>query len=157
MEFSEKSKQKLQEILSDYPTNISAVLPAVYLAQEEFGYLSNEVIEYLSKLLNVSPVFLKNTISFYTMFKQKETGKYLIQVCHTLSCSLMGASSILEYIKKKLNIDVGETTTDKIFSLIEVECLASCDTAPVMRINDDYYENLTKEKIDEIFDKLKNS
>jgi NADH-quinone oxidoreductase subunit E len=89
MEFSEKSKQKLQEILSHYPIKTSAVLPVVYLAQEEFGYLSNEVIEYLSKLLNISPVFLKNTISFYTMFKQKEMGKYLIQVCHTLSCSFL--------------------------------------------------------------------
>lgn len=157
MEFSEKSKQKLQEILSHYPTKTSAVLPVVYLAQEEFGYISNEVIEYLSKLLNVTQVFLKNTISFYTMFRQKEMGKYLIQVCHTLSCSLMGVSGILEHIKMKLNIDVGETTSDKNFSLIEVECLASCDTAPVMRINDDYYENLTKEKIDEILDKLRNS
>jgi len=157
MEFSEKSKQKLQEILSHYPTKTSAVLPVIYIAQEEFGYLSNEVIEYLSKLLNISPVFLKNTISFYTMYKQKEIGKYLIQVCHTLSCSLMGASSILEHIKMKLNIDVGETTSDKNFSVIKVECLGSCDTAPVMRINNDYYENLTKEKIDEILDKLRNS
>ena len=156
MEFSQETKQKLQEILSHYPTKTAAVLPAVYLAQEEFGYISEEGIEYLAKLLDISPVFLKNTISFYTMFRGKETGKYLIQVCHTLSCSLLGAGHIVDFIKKRLNIDVGETTSDKRFTLMKVECLGSCGTAPVMQINDDYYENLTEEKIDEILNKLAN-
>jgi len=126
----------------------------VHLAQEEFGYVSEEIIEYLAKFMDMSPVFLKNTISFYTMFKGKETGKYLIQVCHTLSCSLMGSGNIIDYIKEKLNIDVWETTPDKKFTLVKVECLGSCGTAPVMQINDDYYENLTEEKIDEILGKL---
>ena len=154
MEFSEETKQKFEEISSHYPTKTAAVLPAVYLAQEEFGYVDEEVFEYVANLLDLSPVFLKNTISFYTMFRGKETGKYLIQVCSTLSCSLMNSEHIVEYIKKKINIDVGETTTDKKFTLIKVECLGSCGTAPMMQINDDYYENLTVEKVNEILDKL---
>ena len=156
MEFSQETKQKFREILSHYPTKTAAVLPAVYLAQEEFGNISDEVIEYLAKFMDMSPVFIKNTISFYTMFKGKETGKYLIQVCHTLSCSLMGAGHVVDYIKKKLNIEVGETTPDRKFTLVKVECLGSCGTAPVMQINDDYYENLNEEKIDEILNKLAN-
>jgi len=154
MEFSQETKQKFQEILLHYPVKTAAVLPAVHLAQEEFGYVSEEIIEYLAKFMDMSPVFLKNTISFYTMFKGKETGKYLIQVCHTLSCSLMGAGNIIDYIKEKLNIDVWETTPDKKFTLVKVECLGSCGTAPVMQINDDYYENLTEEEIDEILSRL---
>lgn len=154
MEFSQETKQKFQEILLHYPVKTAAVLPAVHLAQEEFGHISEEIIEYLAKFMDMSPVFLKNTISFYTMFKGKETGKYLIQVCHTLSCSLMGAGNIIDYIKEKLNIDVWETTPDKKFTLAKVECLGSCGTAPVMQINDDYYENLTEEKIDEILSRL---
>ena len=156
MEFSQETKQKFQEILSHYPVKTAAVLPAVHLAQEEFGYVSEEIIEYLAKFMDMSPVFLKNTISFYTMFKGKETGKYLIQVCSTLSCFLMGAGNIIDYIKEKLNIDVWETTPDKKFTLVKVECLGSCGTAPVMQINDDYYENLTEEKIDEILNKFTN-
>jgi len=154
MEFSQSAKQKLEEILSHYPTKTASALPAVYLAQEEFGYIDEEVFECVAKLLDIPPVFLKNTISFYTMFRKKETGKYLIQVCSTLSCSLMGSEHIVEYIKKKLNINVGETTQDKKFTLVKVECLGSCGTAPMMQINDDYYENLTEEKIDDILDKL---
>ncbi|MFC1562445.1 NADH-quinone oxidoreductase subunit NuoE [candidate division KSB1 bacterium] len=154
MEFSQESKKKLEEILSHYPTKTAAALPAVYLAQEEFGYVDEEVIEYVAGLLEVTPVFLENTVSFYTMFRGKETGKYLIQVCSTLSCSLMNSEHIVDYIKEKLNIEVGGTTPDKKFSLIKVECLGSCGTAPMMQINDDYYENLTEEKIDEILDKL---
>ena len=154
MEFSQESKQKLKEIKSRYPRKEAAVLPSVYLAQKEFGYISDEVIEYLGDVLEVSPTFVKNTITFYTMFKDENVGKYLIQVCHTLSCSLLGAAHIVDYLKSKLNINVGETTPDKKFSLVKVECLGSCGTAPVMQINDDYYEDLTEEKIDEILGKL---
>lgn len=155
MEISHETKKRLQEILSIYPNKTSAVLPAVYIAQEEFGYISDQVLQCLAKFLEMSPVFVKNTVSFYTMFKGEDIGRYLIQVCSTLSCSLMGASDILEHMKKKLKIDIGETTKDKKFSLVKVECLGSCGTAPVIRINDDYYENLTEEKIDMLLNDLK--
>jgi len=92
--------------------------------------------------------------SFYTMFKKEPTGRYLIQVCSTLSCSLMGAQSVVDYLERKLDIKCGGTTPDGKFSLVKVECLASCGTAPVMQINDDYYESLTEEKIDRILESL---
>ena len=150
MEFSEEKKQAVREILSRYPTKRAAVIPIVHLAQDEFGCVSDEVIEYLAEFLDMSPTFLKDTVSFYTMFKGEKTGKYLIQVCRTLSCSLLGAEHIVDYIEGKLGIDVGETTEDNKFTLVTVECLGSCGTAPVMRINDDYYENLDEKKIDKI-------
>ena len=154
MEFSEEKKQAVQEIISYYPSKRAAVIPIAHLAQDEFGCVSDEVIVYLAEFLDMSSTLLKDTVSFYTMFKGEKTGKYLIQVCRTLSCSLRGAEYIVDYIKGKLGIDAGETTEDKKFTLITVECLGSCGTAPVMRINDDYYENLDEKKIGKILDGL---
>ncbi len=131
------------------------MLPVLYLAQEEFGYLGAEAIEYISRLMEIPSARVQGVVSFYTMLYAKPIGKYHIQVCRTLPCALMGAERIASFLAAKLGIEVGETTADGRFTLSEVECLASCGTAPVMQINDDYYEGLTEKKVDEILEALK--
>ena len=155
--FSKSAIAELYQILSRYPSRfggIAALIPVLHLAHREFGYISTETAEYVAALLELTPAEVRNAISFYSLFYRREMGKYVIQVCQTLSCSLLGSHHILEHISKKLNIKPGETTTDEKFSLVTVECLGSCGTAPVMRINDDYYENLTVERVDEVLDSL---
>ncbi len=131
------------------------MLPVLYLAQEEFGHLGTEAIEYVSKLMEVPPTRVQGVVTFYTMLYSKPIGKYHIQVCRTLPCALMGGERITSFLATKLGIQVGETTADGKFTLSEVECLASCGTAPVMQINDDYYEGLTEKKIEQILQDLK--
>ena len=152
---SEKAIKELEKVKEEYPDSRSASIPALHLAQKEFGYISEEVCLLLAEYLDISPGEVLNVASFYTMFNKKPVGKYLIQVCSTISCALNGSQEIVEHIKKRLDIDVGETTRDGKFTLVKVECLGSCGTAPVIQINDDYHENLTIEKVDEILDKLK--
>ena len=153
--FNEETLQEVENIKRKYPLVNSAILPVLYIAQREFGYISDDVIAYLSELLDISPTRIKETALFYTMYNKKPVGKYLIQVCHNLTCTMMGAESLIEHIKEKLNISVGDTTKDGLFSLIEVECLGACGTAPVMQVNDDYHESLTAEKVDSILEELK--
>jgi len=111
-------------------------------------------MEYIAGLLGLSPLQVMDVVSFYTLYPRQEEGRYVIQVCATLSCALLGAESLVDHLEEKLGIKVGGTTPDKKFTLKKVECLGSCGTAPVMQINDDYYENLTVEKIDDILAKL---
>jgi NADH-quinone oxidoreductase subunit E len=125
------------------------------LAQKEFGHISNEVMKYVASLLSLSPAEVYDTVSFYFMFHTKPVGKNVIYVCHTLSCSIMGAKNIVKHIEDKLGVKVGETTSDGKFTLKKAECLGSCGTAPMMQVNDDYHENLTLEKVDRILESLK--
>jgi NADH-quinone oxidoreductase subunit E len=152
--FSDNALMEFRSILTRYPTKRAALLPTLHLAQREFGYISSETIEYIASLLELTPAEVWNAVSFYSLFYRKAMGMYVVQVCQTLSCSLFGAQHILDHLVKKLGINPGETTPDKRFSLLKVECLGSCGTAPVMRINYDYYENLTTEKIDALLDSL---
>jgi len=152
MELSDKTKQELQDIASRYPVKGAAIVPSLMLAQEEFGYLSDEVISSIAEELELPAIRLAQVASFYPMLRREPSGKYRIQVCRTLSCSLLGAEHLVEYLKDKLNIDVGETTADGKFTLTEVECLSSCGTAPVMMINDELYEELTETKIEQILE-----
>lgn len=155
VEFSPATFQKFEETVSRYPKKEAAMLPVLYLAQQEFGYLSPEAIDYVAKLMGQSPARVHGVVSFYTMYNMKPIGRHHIQVCRTLSCALGGAEKITDFVKKKLAIELGQTTADGRFTLSEVECLASCGTAPMMQINDDYYENLNEEKVTEILDSLK--
>jgi len=155
LEFSPEALQKFQETVRRYPKKEAAMLPVLYLAQREFGYLSSEAIEYIAKLMELSPARVYGVVTFYTMLNMKPLGKYHIQVCRTLPCALVGAEKITTLLKSKLGIQVGETTPDGKCTLSEVECLASCGTGPMMQINDDYYENLTQEKVEEILRSLK--
>ena len=154
-EFSQETLKQFDEVVSRYPEQKSAVLPVLYMAQKEFGHLSQEAIEYVAKLMDIPAVRLYGIVTFYTMFNMKPVGRHHLQVCRTLPCALLGSERIINYLKKKLGINLGETTPDGKFTLSEVECLASCDTAPVMQINDDYCENLSEEKIDKVFENLK--
>lgn len=155
LEFSSETLKKFEETVARYPKREAAMLPVLYLAQKEFGHLGAEAIEYIAKLMEQSPARVHGVVSFYTMYNVKPIGRHHIQVCRTLSCALGGAERITGFIKKKLGIEVGQTTADGRFTLSEVECLASCGTAPMMQINDGYYENLTEEKVAAILDELK--
>jgi NADH-quinone oxidoreductase E subunit len=153
--FSDAAKKEFENILTRYPNKRAALLPALHLAQREFEWLPKHVLEYVGELLELPYSEVYDTASFYTMFKLKPTGKYHLQVCHTLSCALRGAAHICGHIKDKHGISSGETTPDGKFSIVKVECLGSCGTAPVVQINDDYYEDLTTEELDKVLDTLK--
>ena len=155
LEFSPETLKKFEATIARYPKKEAAMLPVLYLAQQEFGYLGSEAIEYVAKLMAQAPAQVHGVVSFYTMYNMKPIGRHHIQVCRTLSCALRGAENVTGFLKKKLGIEPGQTTPDGRFTLSEVECLASCGTAPMMQVNDDYYENLTEAKIDEILDRLK--
>jgi NADH-quinone oxidoreductase subunit E len=152
--FSPETYKKFEEIVARYPKKEAAMLPVLYLAQQDFGHLGPEAIEYVAKLMGQAPARVHGVVSFYTMLNMKPIGRHHIQVCRTLSCALGGAEKIIAFIKQKLGIEPGQTTSDGKFTLSEVECLASCGTAPMMQINDDYYENLDEEKVTAILQKL---
>jgi len=155
LEFSQETLKQFDEVVSRYPEKKSAVLPVLYMAQKEFGHLSQEAIEYVAKLIDIPAARLYGIVTFYTMLNMNPVGRHHLQVCRTLPCALLGSERIINYLKKKLGINLGETTPDGRFTLSEVECLASCGTAPVMQINDDYCEKLSEEKIDEILQSVK--
>jgi NADH-quinone oxidoreductase E subunit len=137
-----------------YPRKRSALLPALQLAQKESGHISPETIDEIARLFNISPNEIYEAASFYTMLYKEPVGKYVIQVCTNISCLLCNAESIVKHLVHRLGIQPGETTPDSKYTLMEVECLGSCGTSPVMQINEDYYENLSPEKIDQILDNL---
>jgi len=155
LEFSPETLKKFEATVARYPKKEAAMLPVLYLAQQEFGHLGPEAIEYVAALMGQAPARVRGVVSFYTMYNMKPIGRHHIQVCRTLPCALRGAEQVTSLLKKKLGIECGETTSDGRFTLSEVECLASCGTAPMMQVNDNYFENLTEEKISEILDGLK--
>jgi len=154
VEFSPETKAKFERALARYPQKRAAIMPTLWLAQKEFGHLSLEALEYVAGLLDLSPAFVASVASFYTMYYKKPMGTHHVQVCTNLSCALVGSDRILACVKERLGIDVGETTADGVFSLDEVECLASCGTGPMMQIGDDYWEDLTPENTLEILERL---
>lgn len=153
--FTEEVLKEVDGILSRYPDKRSALLPVLNLAQREFGWISESIMVYVAGLLELTPPKVFEVVTFYTMFNQRPVGKYLIQFCRTLSCAITGGESLAAYLQKKLEIRMGETTSDGLFTLRMVECLASCGTGPMMQINNTYYESLTVEKIDRILEDLK--
>jgi NADH-quinone oxidoreductase E subunit len=154
--FTEENLRKVEEIKRRYPQQMAAVLPVLWLAQEQFGWISEEVMHYVAELLDVPFSHILGVVTFYTMYNKKPVGKYHIQVCANVSCMLRGSDNLVEHLEKKLGIKIGETTTDKMFTLDEVECLGSCGTAPMMQVNDDYYDGLTTKKIDHLLDEFRN-
>jgi len=152
--FSETGRAEFERLLTRYPDRKAAILPALYLAQKEFGYVSDEAIVYIAGLVATSPAEIEGVATFYTMYNRKPVGKYHVQICRNISCSLLGAEHLIEHVSKKLGVRPGETTPDGKFTLAKAECLGSCGTAPVMQVNDEYHENLTVESIDRILDQL---
>jgi NADH-quinone oxidoreductase E subunit len=155
MTFSEKYKEEIADILSRYPVKRSALIPLLYVAQRDQGYVTESAMQEIAHLLRLTPPQVYETITFYTMFNLKPMGKFHIQVCKSLMCALVGSDTIIEWIKAKLGIAPGESTADGLFSLSAVECLAACGTGPMMQINDDYYEQLTENKLDRILADLR--
>ncbi len=152
--FSSDAEAKIRKYLDDYYNTQAALLPVLYVAQDEFGHLSGEVMDLVAERLGLSRMHVQSVATFYTMYHKGPVGKYNIQVCRTLSCAMNGAYNLIEHIGGKLSIQPGETTKDGKFTLTPVECLALCGSAPVMMINKDVHENLTAEKIDAILDGL---
>lgn len=158
MEFSNETLSLVNKIIKRYPDGKqkSALLPVLHLAQSEFdGWLSVPVMDYVASLLNIKPIEVYEVASFYSMYNLKPVGTCLLEVCQTGSCMLRGSDDIIEHLQNKLNIKVGETTRDGMFTLKAVECLGSCGTAPMLQCGADYHESLTVEKVDELVENLR--
>lgn len=155
-DLSAASLAEIDRLIALYPDKRSAILPALWVAQREQGFVGSNAMEQIAAKIDVSPAYVAGVVSFYTMFQTKPVGKYLIQVCTTLACCLRGSDRLVDHISRKLGIEVGETTKDGRFTLVTVECLGSCGTAPMLQLNDDYHENLWPlEKVDALLDSLK--
>jgi NADH-quinone oxidoreductase E subunit len=155
LEFSAQAKQQIERMRMRYPTRQAALLPVLHIAQDEFGYLSDEAIELVAATLALPPAHVFGVVTFYTMFHREPRGTNELMVCTNVSCMLRGAYDILAHIQKRLGIAPGETTADGAFSLVEEECLAACANAPMMICGPEYYLDLTPEKVDRVLDELK--
>jgi NADH-quinone oxidoreductase subunit E len=151
----EKYKAEIDDILSRYPIRRSAVLPLLYMAQKEEGYVTETAMKEIAGILRLTPPQVYEVVTFYTMFQLKPIGTFHIQVCKSLMCALVGSDTLLGWLRTRLGIGPGGTTSDKLFTISTVECLASCGTGPMMQINDDYYEGVTESKLDRILADLK--
>lgn len=155
--FNEVNSQLAEKICAKYEYKKSALIPLLDLAQRQNNnWLSSDVIKYISYYIDLPYIRVYEVASFYTMFNLNPVGKYHIQVCGTTPCWLRGAETVKKFFEKKLNVSCGDTTSDKLFTLSEVECLGACTNAPVAQINDDYYENLDEDKIDKILRQCQN-
>ena len=158
IQFNDKTMLRVNEIIARYPNGKqkSALLPVLHLAQVEFGgWLDVPVMDYVASLLSIEPIEVYEVASFYSMYNLKPVGKHLFEVCQTGPCMLNGSDEIIDYIKQKLNIGVGETTADGMFTLKTVECLGACGYAPMMQYGKTYREHLTKEKVDAIIEECR--
>jgi len=147
--------RELEAILGRYPTPRAAVLPALWLCQEQHGWISPEVIAFVAERLGVTTAVVKGVVTFYTMYFEHPVGEHVIWVCRTLSCDLRGAKTIQEHLEQRLGCRVGETTADGKFTLLKAECLAACGYAPMVQIGDRFHENLTTDKVDAILAELR--
>jgi len=155
--FSSQNQKKVSEIIAQYPVTrqASAILPLLDLAQRQAeGWLPQEAIEHVAELLKISPIRAYEIATFYTMFNLSPRGKYLLQVCTTTSCQLVGSGEILKACNKTADVIQGETSKDGLFTVVEVECLGACVNAPVVQINDDYFEDLNEENFTKLLDDL---
>lgn len=156
--FTPETLKKIQTIISHYPEGRqkSALIPVLHIAQEELGgSLNVDIMDYVAGLLDITPIEVYEVATFYSQFYIDPVGKYVIEVCQTGPCAICGADDMIAYLEEKLQIKVGETTEDKLFSLKAVECLGACGMAPVMQVNTEFHEFLDLQKIDEIIAKLR--
>lgn len=152
--FSDENLQKIEKLRTRYPSPNALVLPLLWMAQEQDGFIKLDAIESIANIADVSSMDVYKVITFYSMFHLSPVGKYEISICKTLSCKLNGKDEILKHLKEKLNLDVGKTSADGRFTLTQVECLGCCGSAPMMQINGKNYENVTAQMIDEILGSL---
>ena len=149
-----ENEKKLEELRKRYPTTQALILPVLWMLQEQEGYISEKSMKFTGTLLNVPFGHILGVVTFYTMLQRKAVGKHHIEVCTNVSCMLRGSRKILEHLEKRLGIKAGEISQDKKWTISEAECLGSCGTAPVLAIGDEYFENLTIEKVDKLIDSL---
>ncbi|MDA8082548.1 MAG: NADH-quinone oxidoreductase subunit NuoE [Nitrospiraceae bacterium] len=153
--FSQTTIKEIEEIRRKYPTSRAALLPALYVAQREFGWLSPEAYTAVSDLLGVPEAIARGVGTFYAMYRNKPLGRHVVQLCTNVSCMILGAERLVDFLKNKYGLEPGGTTADGRFSLVIMECIGACGTAPAMLVNDDFYENLTEKYIDEILEKYR--
>jgi NADH-quinone oxidoreductase E subunit len=147
--FSRESRAEIDRLLTRYPTKQSALLPVLWLAQKEWGWISREAVDVVASALGLAPAFVWGVVTFYTMYNRAPVGRHLIQVCTSISCHLNGAEEVFSECKKRLGgLKSGETSADGKYTVIEVECLAQCDKAPAVMVNDDDYAVVTKDNLD---------
>jgi NADH-quinone oxidoreductase subunit E len=151
---SAEREKHVEEILSRYPNSKAACIPVLHVCQEQNGWISEEVMQFVADRLSLSTAHVKGVVTFYTLFNKEPVGKHQVWVCRTLSCALRGSDEILHHCEKRLGISPGQTTKDGKVTLRTAECLASCGTAPMMQVDKDYYENLTTAEVDRILDRL---
>ncbi|HCC69287.1 MAG TPA: NADH-quinone oxidoreductase subunit NuoE [Nitrospiraceae bacterium] len=152
---SESAIKELDEIRARYPTSRAALLPALYVAQRESGWLSPGAMEYVAQVLNMPKAVVRGVASFYAMYKHRPMGRHLIQLCTNVSCMILGAERLVDFLKDKYGLEEGSTTSDGRFSLVIMECIGGCDVAPSMLVDSDYYGSLTEETIAGILEKYK--
>jgi len=153
-EFPPAARARIDAILARYPTKQAALLPLLWVAQETWGWISKEAAEEVARILELPPAHVDGVLTFYTMYNLRPVGKNLIQVCTSISCHLAGAERVIDRCRARLGIDLEETTADRKFTLIEVECIAGCDKAPSIMVNDTYYEPVDEKKMDALLDRL---
>lgn len=151
----DRAKDRIDAILTRYPSKHSAVLPLCQLAQKEFGYLSTAAMQEVADILDVDPTLVKGLVGFYSLLHDKPTGKYVIEICNDLPCALRGADQLVDHVCRELDVCPGGTTDDGLFTVETVMCIAACDRAPAAQINLEYYENLDPERFSKIFDRLR--
>ena len=155
MKFSEKFESRFTEMLTHYPTKRSVLVPTLLFAQDEVGFLSDEVISEIAGRLELTELDVRNVISYYSMLTTKPRGKFNVQVCTNIACLLRGGEELMDHCEKKLGVGHKGTTPDGVFSLEEVECIGACSWAPAIQVNYDFHENLTTEKLDKVLDEYK--
>jgi NADH-quinone oxidoreductase subunit E len=155
--FTAEHQAKFDAVVQRYPADQrkSAILYALYLAQQQQGYLTRAAMAHVALQIRCTTAEVEDVVSYYTMFYTKPVGRYVLNVCRTLSCALLGAERVTEAIREKLGITVGETDADGTFTLVEVECLGACDRAPVVMVNDDWEERLAPEQVSEFIDRVR--
>jgi NADH-quinone oxidoreductase subunit E len=147
--------QKIQRLIEQYPTRQSALMPSIWAVQDEHGWVSPESVDMLVETLGVTRAKVEELLTFYTMFRTEPPARHCLQVCHNISCNIMGARNLIAHLEKRLGVRLGETTPDGQFALEGVECLGACGHAPVMQLGKHYYEHLTPEKVDDILASLR--
>lgn len=153
-EFTAENGKKFEEILGRYPVKRAALLPALNLAQEQNGYISLEVESFVAELLNLPEVDVHEVVTFYTLYKQRLMGRHHIRLCANIACWIRGCDAIKNHLSSKLEAEPGEVTKDGKFSWETVECMGACELAPMMQVDDDYYGNLTPQKVDEVLNSM---
>ena len=153
--FSTETEAQFKHLVSIYPRKRSALIPMLLAAQKEQGYVSQQAMEYIASILELSATDVESTLTFYTLLRRKPAGKYHLLICTNLSCMLRGSDDIEACVKRKLGVDLGQVTADGLFSAIEFECLGSCTTAPVIQVNGEFHEDLDVPKVEALIDELR--